>query len=284
MLHFSYDRIFQTPSFENILLSSSTAVESIDPENFLRLPVEPSEGNYYEAGLTKVFAKKLKLDANYFRRLVNNYADDDQIENTTISFPIAFRKSIIYGTEVKLGLESWHNFSGFLSYSWTVGNAWFPVTGGLIPLGDDASAAESQLNGHFPDSQDQRNTVRGRVIYQVTPRFWLATGIQYDTGLPFEFQCPDDETQAECVAGVVAQYGTKVVSRVNFKRGRIYPSFQVNVSAGATLYKSDRLNMQLQVDGQNLNNVLWLIDFGGLFSGNAIGPPRSFALRLTTNF
>ena len=34
VLHFSYDRVFQTPSFENILLSSSTAVESIDPDEF----------------------------------------------------------------------------------------------------------------------------------------------------------------------------------------------------------------------------------------------------------
>ncbi|MGB7148268.1 MAG: TonB-dependent receptor plug domain-containing protein, partial [Terriglobales bacterium] len=53
LVHVSYDRVFQTPSFENILLSSSTAVEAINPSNFLRL-VEPSEGNYYEAGLTKV--------------------------------------------------------------------------------------------------------------------------------------------------------------------------------------------------------------------------------------
>jgi len=27
-----------------------------------------------------------------------------------------------------------------------------------------------------------------------------------------------------------------------------------------------------------------VIDFGGLFSGNAIGPSRSVALRLTTSF
>jgi GTP-dependent phosphoenolpyruvate carboxykinase len=27
-----------------------------------------------------------------------------------------------------------------------------------------------------------------------------------------------------------------------------------------------------------------VIDFGGLFSGNAIGPPKSFALRLTSDF
>ena len=63
-IHGSYDRVFQTPSFENILLSSSTAVESLDP-SVLRLPVQPSHGNYYELGLTKAFFDKLRLDANY---------------------------------------------------------------------------------------------------------------------------------------------------------------------------------------------------------------------------
>lgn len=58
----------------------------------------------------------------------------------------------------------------------------------------------------------------------------------------------------------------------------------MNASVGADLYKSERLNMRLQVDGQNLNNALNVIDFGGLFSGNAIGPSRSFALRLQTIF
>jgi len=274
VLHFSYDRVFQTPSFENILLSSSAAVESLDA-SFLRLPVEPSEGNYYEAGLTKDFLGKLKLDANYFRRLVANYADDDQLENTSISYPIAFRKAVIYGAEAKLTLPDWHHFSGFLSYSYIVGNVWLPVTGGLF-LGDDATQAESQLSGHFPDSQDQRNTVRGRVRYQLAPRFWIAGGIQYDTGLPFEF---DGDP-----ATVLAEYGQQVLNRINFARGRIYPSFQVNASAGADIYKSDHMIMRLQVDGQNLNNVLNVIDFGGLFSGNAIGPPRSYNLRLTTNF
>jgi hypothetical protein len=239
----------------------------------LRLPVEPSEGNYYEAGLTKVFDGKIKLDTNYFRRLVANYADDDQIANTTVSFPIAFRKSVIYGAEAKLELPDWHRFSGFASYSYTVGQAWYPVTGGLF-LGGDAQGIPT--SGHFPDSQDQRNTVRGRLRYQVAPRFWIAGGIQYDTGLPFEF----DGDPAE----VLAEYGQQVLNRINFARGRIDPAFQVNASAGAEVYKSDHLTMRFQIDGQNLNNVLNVIDFGGLFSGNAIGPSRSVALRLTTNF
>jgi hypothetical protein len=279
VVHFSYDRVFQTPSNENILLSSSTAATTLNPVS-LQLPVEPSEGNYYEAGVTKDFFGKVKLDANYFRRLVNNYADDDQIDNTTISYPIAFRKAIIYGAEAKLQVPDWHGVSGFLSYSYTVGNAWFPVTGGLF-LGDDAVIPTT---GHLPGSQDQRNTVRGRVRYQVAPRFWIAGGIQYDTGLPFDFQCPDGETLQQCIAGVAATYGQQVVDRINFARGRIYPAFQVNVSAGADVYKSERFNVRLQADGQNLTNVLNVIDFGGLFSGNAIGPSRSFALRLTTTF
>jgi hypothetical protein len=214
---------------------------------------------------------------------VNNYADDDQISNTTVSFPIAFRKATIYGAEGKLELTPWGRFSGQVSYSYQVGNVWFPVTGGLF-LGGDAAAAESQLNGHFPDTQDQRNTVRGRLRFQVAPRLWIAGGVQYDTGLPFDFQCADDESAQDCIAGVTAQYGQDVVNRINFDRGRILPAFEVNASLGADLYKSDRINVHFQADGENLNNVVDVIDFGGLFSGNAIGPSRSFGLKLETDF
>jgi len=275
VLHFSYDRIFQTPSFENILLSSSPVVASIDPDGFLNLPVKPSAGDYYEAGFTRVFLSHLKIGSNYFRRVVDNYADDSQIFNTTISFPISFRKAILYGAEGKVEIPEWHKFSGFGSYSYIVGNAWFPVTGGLF-FGSAASTAASQLIGHAPGSQDQRHTVRGRVRYQWTPRFWSAFGAQYDTGLPFDFD-GDPST-------VLQQYGQQVLNRINFARGRIYPAFQANASAGADIYKSERIAMRFQADGQNLNNVLNVIDFGGLFSGNAIGPSRSFALRLTTTF
>ena len=140
-------------------------LRAIDPKGFLNLPVQPSQGDYYEAGLSKVFFGHLKLGSNYFRRVVDNYADDSQIFNTTISFPISFRKAILYGAEGKIEIPDWHRFSGFGSYSYIVGNAWFPVTGGLF-FGSDASLAASQLTGHAPDSQDQRNSVRGRIRFQ----------------------------------------------------------------------------------------------------------------------
>jgi len=274
VLHASYDRVFQTPDFENILLSSSNRVGSLDPE-VLRLPVLPSHGNYYEVGVTKGFLHKLRLDVNYFDRSVNNYADDDQLLDTAVSFPIAFRKANIYGAEGKLDIPHWGRLSGFVSYSYMVGSAYLPVTGGLF-LGDDATNALSQTNGRFWVSQDQRNTVRTRFRYQLVERVWVALGGEYGSGLPVEF----DGTESQAVA----QYGQAIVDRVNFDLGRVKPSLSIDASAGADLWKKDKLGMRLQADIQNLNNRLNVIDFAGLFSGNAIAPPRSYTLRLTTNF
>ena len=274
VVHASYDRVFQTPSFENILLSSSPEVISLNP-NVLRLPVEPSHGNYFEMGATKGFLGQFRFDGNYFRRYADNYADDDQLLSTAVSFPIAFRKSIIYGAEGKIEVPKWGRFSGFASYSYIVGNAWFPVTGGLF-LGDDAVNASTQLTGHFPDSQDQRNSLRLRVRYQLAPRFWIAGGAEYGSGLPFDFAGTYDQALAE--------YGQAVIDRINFDRGRVRPSLAVDLSAGAEVYKNDHIATTLQADVENLNDRLNVIDFGGLFSGNAIAPPRSYSLRLQTSF
>jgi hypothetical protein len=274
VVHASYDRVFQTPSFENILLASSPDVSVLDPD-VLRRPIEPSHGNYFEVGASKSFLNQFRFDANYFRRYVNNYADDDQILSTAVSFPIAFRKAIIYGAEGKLELPHWNRFSGFVSYSYIVGNAWFPVTGGLF-LGDDATSALTQTTGHFPDSQDQRNTARVRIRYQLTSRLWIAGGSEYGSGLPFDFD--GSEQQA------LAEYGQAVVDRININSGRIKPTLAVDASFGAQLYKKEKAAVTLQADGENLNNRLNVLDFGGLFSGNAISPPRSYFLRLAANF
>jgi hypothetical protein len=274
VLHASYDRAFQTPAFENILLASSPAVASLNP-NVLRLPVQPSRGNYYELGMTKAFADKLKLDVNYFRRYFDNYADDDLLLNTAVSFPISFRKASIYGAEGKLDLPSWRRFSGFLSYSYIVGSAYLPVTGGLF-IGSDATAALSQTSGRFWDSQDQRHTLHGRLRYQLTKTAWIAVGGEYGTGLPVAF--------GGTISDAVAQYGQPIVSRVDFVRQRVKPSLSMDASGGVELWKHDQISTRLQADVQNVNNRLNVIDFAGLFSGNSVAPPRSYSLRLQATF
>jgi hypothetical protein len=257
-------------------LSSSPAAEALDTSvPALQLPVQPSHGNYYELGSTKEFFGKLRLDTNVFRRDVNNYADDSQILSTGISFPIAFRKGILYGAEAKLEVPRWGRFSGFVSYSYIVGNVWNPVTGGLF-LGDDATGATTQLTGHFPDSQDQRQTIRARVRYQVAPRMWIAVGSDYNSGLPFQPDLTPEQYATE--------YGQVVINHLNFNLGRINPYLTENFSLGADLYQHEKRSLRLQADAQNLSNTLEVIDFGGLFSGNALGPSRQYTFRLVTTF
>ncbi|MGB6690333.1 MAG: TonB-dependent receptor [Terracidiphilus sp.] len=272
-VHGSYDRIFQTPSFENILLSSSKSAESLDTSvPAVQLPVQPSHGSYYELGATKAFFGKLRVDTNMFRRDVNNYADDNQVLSTGISFPIAFSKAVLYGAEGKLEVQKWGRFSGFGSYSYIVGNAWFPVTGGLF-LGDNAI---NPTSGHFPDSQDQRQTVRDRVRYRVAPRLWIAAGSDYNSGLPFQ---PDLTPQQ-----YATEYGQVVINHLNFVRDRINPYFTQDASVGVDLFEREKRSVRLQADAQNLSNTLEVIDFGGLFSGNALGPSRQYTFRLVTTF
>jgi hypothetical protein len=52
----------------------------------------------------------------------------------------------------------------------------------------------------------------------------------------------------------------------------------------AEVWKKDNFTLGLQGDVQNINNRLNLIDFAGMFSGNALAPPRSYSIRLQTNF
>ncbi|HLJ86144.1 MAG TPA: TonB-dependent receptor [Candidatus Angelobacter sp.] len=273
VFHGAYDRIFQTPAFENILLASSPAIATLNPQ-VLRIPVQPSNGNFYEAGLTKGFFKSLKLDVNYYTRLFDNYADDDVLLNTGVSFPISFRKGKIYGAESKLEIPHWGKLSGQLSYSYMVGFGYTPIAGGLF-LGNDVAGALANT-GRFPVSQDQRNTVNSRFRYQIAPRLWAAFGGSYGSGLPSEFNgTPQD---------ALGQFGNQILDRVNFDRGRVRPSLALNASLGADVIKRDRFTMRLQSDLQNLNNRLNVINFAGLFSGTAIAPPRSYALRAVAEF
>src|SRR5581483_7088498 len=154
VLRASYDRAFQTPSFENLLLASSPAVEALS-DAVARLPVPPSRGNFYEAGLTKGLGRRARLDVTSYLRKLGNFADDDVLLNTGVTFPIAFRKADIRGTELKLTLTPWHRFTGFLSYSNMIGVGYLPVQGGLL-LGDEIASLDS--TDRFAITQDQRNT------------------------------------------------------------------------------------------------------------------------------
>ena len=276
LIHASYDRAFQTPAIENLLLASSPQLDSISPE-VLRLPVKPSLGNFYEVGITKGFAGKLSLDANLFRRDFRDFADDDLLLNTGVSFPIAFATAQIEGEEVRLEVPRWGRFSGSVSYANQRGTGQGPITGGLF-LGADAASALSDTS-RFPISQDQRNAFRGRLRFQAVPRLWLAVGAEYGSGLPVELGSGLSDYNF-----LLLQYGASVLERVDFVRGRVQPSFSLEAGAGVDLYRRDSRALSLLLQTANLRDRVNVINFVSLFSGTAIGPPRSVSGRLRATF
>ena len=276
LIHASYDRVFQTPAMENLLLASSPQLSSIDPV-VLRLPVQPARANYYEVGVTKSLFGNLRLDANVFRRDFHNYSDDDTLLDTGVSFPIAFAKARIAGEEVRVSVPHWGRFSGFLSYANQSGIGQGPITGGLF-LGDSAASGLSDTS-KFAVSQDQRNTVRARVRYQATKRVWLALGGEYGSGLPVEIDNGPIDLNF-----LLSQYGAAIINQVNFNKGRVRPNYSLDVAAGVNMYHKEQRSAAFEIQAENLTDHVNLINFASLFSGTAVAPPRSVSARLKLTF
>ncbi len=275
VLRGSYDRVFQIPAMENVLLASFDQVRSLGGEGAF-LPLRPSRGNFVEAGFSKSIAGRVRLDGAWYRRSFVNFADDSLLLNTGVSFPVAFNEATIRGFESRIEVRPLGLVSGQVSYTNMIGHGRLPLAGGMF-LGDDVDEL-LHGEGSFPISQDQRNTVRSQVRFQPHPRAWLAFAASYNSGLPFELEGVTNE------AFIRQQYGGEILDRVNFERGRVRPTSALDVSAGVEILHSEDLKLRLQADAFNLANRLNLINFAGVFSGTALDVPRSFAVRLRADF
>ncbi|MBZ5661591.1 MAG: TonB-dependent receptor [Acidobacteriia bacterium] len=274
LVHGSYDRVFQTPALENLLLASSPKAQAFSGI-VLQLPVQPARANYFEAGFTESFGGKLRIDGNVFRRDFHNFSDDNVLLDTGISFPIAFSTAEIFGEEIQAALPRWGRFSGFLSYANQVGTGQGPITGGLFLGSEIAGIADSSK---FPISQDQRNTARARVRFQAASHVWFAAAAAFGSGLPVSLDNPIDINDA------LVQYGAAILSQVNFGAGRVRQNFSLDASAGATLYHKEAREISFQLEVNNLTDRLNVLNFASLFSGTAIAAPRSASARLKMSF
>jgi hypothetical protein len=271
LVHAAYDRMFTTPAMENLLLSGSPEVRALFPEAEY-IPVRPARGNSYQAGLTFRPAAKLRLDVTHYLRTTSDFGDDELLLNTGISFPIAFDRATVQGTEARLELVSTGRFSGVLSYTNMIGRARLPVAGGLFLPSEEEGLRE------FAITQDQRNTVSARIGARATKRFWTALIASYGSGLPVELE------GQRPISFYLSQYGEEIVDRVNFERGRVRPNFSLDASAVAQLWTKDKRGVSVQFNAFNLTDRVNVINFAGLLSGTAVSNPRSFGARLRMEF
>ncbi|MCW5982490.1 MAG: TonB-dependent receptor [Bryobacteraceae bacterium] len=286
MLRASYDRVFQPPPMENLLLSSAASGLDLDDVKGA-LAVPPSRANFYEIGLRKPIGNRLRLDVSHYWRTFRNYIDDDVFFNTGLSFPITFDTARIQGTEVRLEMPRWRGFSSFVSYSNMLGKASSPVTGGLFIEGGEAEELREGVE-RFPISQDQRNTLAAQVRLEPHRRLWFMTGIRYGSGLPVELDDDDDDDDDDGEQEDDHERATPIphaiLDRVNFERGRIRPNFSLDLSLGLRLWQRDARSVTTQFDVRNATDRLNVINFSGLFSGTALAPGRQITVQIKTRF
>jgi outer membrane cobalamin receptor len=269
VLSASYDRIFNTPAIENLLLASSPATLGVTPDA-AGLAVKPARANFWEVGASTVLFGSARLEARAFRRDFRDFSDDDLFLNTAVSFPLAFSSALIEGIEATFAIPEWKRVSAGLNYSNLSGRARLPLTGGLL-LDDSDELLNSR--DFVRVSQDQRNTASGWLQYRASKRIWFGATGTYNSGLPIEVE--NDSVSTE---------DPRLLSKVNLERGRVRPSAAVGLEAGATLLRRERKELQLQASVANLFNRDNVINFAGLFSGTAVAPPRTLGGRVRYRF
>src|SRR5262249_56856348 len=104
VIHGSYDRVFQIPAMENILLASSDEVRNLGGEG-ASLPLRPSRGNFVEAGFSKSLSRYIRLDGSWYRRAFGNFWDDRLLLNTGVGFSICFWRSTTAGVRTQISLS-----------------------------------------------------------------------------------------------------------------------------------------------------------------------------------
>ena len=273
----SYDRIFQIPPFENLLLSSSATLSNLDDvEGALLVPA--GRAHFYEVGIRKVLFDRFRLDVSHYWRDFKNFYDDDVFLNTGVSFPISFDSARVEGTEVRLDLPRWRGITSFVSYANMLGTANSPVTGGLFIQGGEAEELRDVATA-FPISQDQRNTVTAMARFEPHSLVWVSVRGRYGSGLPVELE-NDGSAEENLFEGIPP----RILDQVNMKRGRVKPKFNLDFSVGTRLWNEGPKSLTLQLDVINATDRFNVINFTGLFSGTALAPGRMVGIKLRTRF
>ncbi|HZF38607.1 MAG TPA: TonB-dependent receptor, partial [Blastocatellia bacterium] len=132
-LRASFNRLFQPPQVDNLLLSSSEMARSLSPfGGGGGADIHPEKLSAYEAGFAQDFGGWVRLDAAFWRRDFRNVGDPNVFFNTTIIFPNSVAKGFSRGVDLRLDTPERRGWSGWLSYTNMRILQTGPINGGLF--------------------------------------------------------------------------------------------------------------------------------------------------------
>lgn len=277
VLRASYNRTFQTPPNENLLLASSDATAALAPASVRealgggRLGIRPERENVFELGLQQPLGRRLALDAAYYHRDKRDIQDNDNFLNTGIIFPTSLVGARVNGAEGRITLLPWGPLSGSVSFTHFRTVVTPPFTGGLF-LGSNAVDALSA--GPFIIDHDQQLGIHGVARASLGRGFWLSGVVRYDSGLVSN---PSDPAEVAADPDFA-----DLLPLVDLERDppRVRPRTIVDLAFGYEHRRGDRRLWDAQVQVANLTDKQALYNFQSIFVGTRLVPPRTVSARL----
>ncbi|MGE0812499.1 MAG: TonB-dependent receptor [Vicinamibacterales bacterium] len=272
----SFNRFFQPPQAEHLLLASSEAARVLSPfagDGEGGADVPPERQTAWEAGIEKR-VRRMQLDVAAWRRSVENYADPNVFFGTTIVFPNAVARGTARGLDVRLSMPALHGWTASATYTLSKVDQEGPITGGLF-LEDDLDEIGEGVR--FTPDHDQRH-VGAVVVTWVPPagRWSASAQARYASGTPLEVGDLDDDELDELA-------GRPGADLIDLERGRVRPRLVLDLTASMRLKRTTWGGLTVGVSVLNAANGRYAYNFGNPFSGTHFGAPRQVRVDLTAS-
>jgi hypothetical protein len=276
VLRASYNRLYQTPPNENLLLSSSEAAAALAPaivrQTFgsAAVRLKPERQNFYEAGLQQGLGKWVSLAAAYYHKNAVDQQDNNNFFNTGIIFPITLASIRVNGAEGRIEVKQRGGWSGNVSFTHARAISTPPFTGGLF-IGNEA--VDSLSAGPFVIDHDQKLGVSALVSY-TNRRGWFGNvSTRYDSGLVAN---PSDPVE---VAADPDYADLLPYVNLTGTPARVTPRTVTDEEAGYRHREGERSRWEVSAQVTNLTDRTALYNFQSAFVGTRVVQPRAVSLR-----
>lgn len=277
VLRASYNRNYQTPPNENLLLSSSADAARLAPTSVRNAlgatftPMQPQRENVYEVGMQQSLWGRASLNASFYHKDSRDQQDNNNFFNTGVIFPVTLAGIRVNGVEGRLRLPTVRGISATLSATHARAISTPPFTGGLF-LGQDA--VDLLSSGPFVIDHDQKLSLQTTAHYTVNRHWWVSTAVRYDSGLVANPSNP---------ATVAADPDfSDLLPFVKLGRlpARVRPHSITDASIGYRAEGSGEKTWDVQLQFNNMFDVTALHNFQSVFVGTRVVAPRSVGVKL----
>jgi len=281
VLRASYNRTYQTPPNENLLLSNSEAAAALVPEGVRNalggayLGIRPERQNVYETGLQQSLGKFITLDAAYYHKQSTDLQDNDNFLNTGIIFPTSLARSRVNGAEGRIRIAPGSRINGSVAFTHYRAVVTPPFTGGLF-LG--SAAVEALSAGPFIIDHDQKLGMQSNIAWQLNRSWWVSGSVRYDSGLVSNPSDPSEVATDPDYADLLPYVN------LASSPARVKPRTVGDIAIGYRRLSDSNRGWEAVLQVSNLTNTTALYNFQSIFVGTRLISPRAASLRLKWMF